>query len=374
MALATLPALHHWRALAGTAPQSEYGNLAGFGDRRNPVGKTGRRGKTERPVVPETSRRGERGQRNGSGSFGHGRNPDRSPLPRRFSLPEAADELPALPVEFWRVVDAGLAEIPLDLAPPARDAIERHVRLLISWNEAINLTALRTPEQVARNHVVDSLLAVPTLLRLVGSRPRRGPHMSLIDLGSGGGFPGLPIAAVVRPARVCLVDSIGKKARFLGVAAAAVADALAATWDGGGAPIEALAERAEDLADDPDHRERWDIVVARAVGTVAEVAELGLPLGRVRGHVVAWKRDAGDGSLAAEVADARRISQACGGGPPRLLPLPAAARVGLPGHCLVVIEKRRPTPDRYPRPARERRRAVAGIRTAGERGRAPLLW
>ena len=86
-----------------------------------------------------------------------------------------------------------------------------HVRLLVAWNAQINLTALRTPEQIARNHVLDSLIAQPALSRFRST--------SLLDLGSGAGFPGLPLAVVMPLKRVALVDSIGKKARFLDVAA-----------------------------------------------------------------------------------------------------------------------------------------------------------
>ena len=235
--------------------------------------------------------------------------------------------------------------LPLDDA--AKRAIDVHARLLIAWNAAINLTALREPEQIARNHVLDSLLAVPVLAA-------RGPR-SILDLGSGGGFPGLPLAAAMPVDRVALVDSIGKKAKFLEVAAAAVHTAM--EEPGAPAPeITAIAERSEDLADDADHREAFDLVVARAVGSVAEVAELGLPLTAVDGHVAMWKRDAGDGALKEELAGAARITQAAGGGPARVVALAAAQRVGLEGHCLVVVEKLRPTPDRYPRPASERRR------------------
>jgi 16S rRNA (guanine527-N7)-methyltransferase len=237
----------------------------------------------------------------------------------------------------------------MTLAPGIREAIDGHVRLLLAWNAAINLTSLRSPEQIARSHVLDSLIAVATLREL-------GPHASILDIGSGAGFPGLPLAMALSTRRAALVDSIGKKARFLGVAAAHAHRALEGA--GHGAPdIHALARRAEDLAAQPDHREVWDLVTARAVGTVAEVAELGLPLVKRGGHVVCWKLDSGDGALRAEIVAARRICQAAGGGTPRIIRFAAADRVGLPGHCLVAIEKRRSSPDRYPRPAGERQRS-----------------
>jgi 16S rRNA (guanine527-N7)-methyltransferase len=249
------------------------------------------------------------------------------------------------------VVDDGVAEIGFELNAAARTALDVQVRLLTAWNAAINLSALRTEELVARGHLLDSLAAVPALRVLAGAGP------TIIDIGSGPGYPGLPLAVALPARRAALVDSIGKKASFLEVVASAAMEAMRAAPD---APPEivALRERAEDLADEADHREGWDVVTARAVGSLAEVAELGLPLARRGGHVVAWKRDAGDGALEREIGAARDLINAAGGAPPRRVDLPAANGIGLDGHCLIVIEKRRTTPLRYPRPAGERKRAA----------------
>lgn len=284
--------------------------------------------------------------------------PDRSSLPRRASpteraaLPHSVDATAPLDAVFAEVFARGLTELALTLDAPARAAIQAHAQLLLAWNEHVNLSGLRTAEQVARGHVLDSLLAVDTLRRLGRARP------SLLDLGSGGGYPGLPLAVAVPARRAALVDSIGKKAAFLKVAAAAVADALGAAPASASSPTElaVLAERAEDLADEHDQREKWDIVTARAVGSVAEVAELGLPLVHVGGHVVCWKLNGPSTGLAAEIAAAGRVIQAAGGGTARVVSLPAAAKMGLYGHCLVIIRKRSPTPARYPRSPGERRR------------------
>jgi 16S rRNA (guanine527-N7)-methyltransferase len=279
---------------------------------------------------------------------------DRSSLPRRASppqraaLPHAVDATAPLDAIFFEVLERGLNELALPLVAAARDAIAGHARLLIAWNEHINLSGLRTAEQIARGHVLDALLAVGPLRNLTGNRP------SLLDLGSGGGFPGLPLAIALPTGRTELVDSIGKKAAFLEVAAAAVAPVV---------QVEVLAERAEDLAEEPDQREAWDIVTARAVGSVAEVAELGLPLVRVGGHVVAWKL-AGSAEQAAklksELADAVRLIRSVGGDKPRVVALPAAEELELPGRCLVVIDKVRLTPDGFPRAPGERRRRPLG--------------
>lgn len=251
-------------------------------------------------------------------------------------------------------MDAGLAAIPLQLTPAQRSAIEAHVRLLLAWNEHVNLSGLRTVPGIARGHVLDALLAVPTLREVAGALRA----VTVLDIGSGGGFPGLPLAIALPARRAALVDSIAKKAAFLDAAAGIVSDELR----GAAAPapeIVALPERAEDLADEPDQREAWDIIVARAVGSIAEVAELGLPLARRGGHVVAWKRasdPAARAALESEMAHARRIVQAAGGAGMRIFELASAPRLGLEGNCLVVIRKVRPTPDRYPRSPGERRR------------------
>jgi len=293
---------------------------------------------------------------------------DRSPLPGRPStttperdpLPRDVSALPALEAEFDQIVDDGAREIGLELSAAQRAAIDAHVQLLLAWNAHINLSGLREAAAIARGHVLDALVAVPALRELARGRgSRAGDGVTLLDIGSGGGYPGLPLAVVLPAKRAALVDSIAKKAAFLEAAAAVVSDELRA------APpvpdMHALAERAEDLADEPDQRETWDLVVARAVGTVAECAELGLPLVRRYGHVVIWKRAsdaAARQSLTAEMAQARRIVQAAGGASAKLVELDAGARVGLPGSSLVVIKKVRTTPDRYPRSAGERRRGT----------------
>jgi 16S rRNA (guanine527-N7)-methyltransferase len=286
------------------------------------------------------------------------------PAPGRVIRPELPADpwlLEPMGAAFDEALEAGLAELGLEpsraTSSPARRSYEAHARLLRAWGAAINLTSIRGPAEVARRHVVDSLSAV-RLLEALGR-----PPASLLDLGSGSGYPGLPLAAALPLARVALLDSVGKKARFLGVAGSAV---LASLQDGGWDPrIEAIAERAEDLAEEPDEREHWDVVTARAVGALAEVLELALPLVRVGGHVVAWKREEEHGGLLAELRAAGSIIRAAGGGRPAVHVVDAPS---LPGHRLVVVPKDRPTPGGFPRPAGIRRRrtgTAARGRTSG---------
>jgi 16S rRNA (guanine527-N7)-methyltransferase len=221
----------------------------------------------------------------------------------------------------------------LQLPAAARDAIDGHVRLLLAWNPAINLTAARDPLEIARRHVLDSLTAIPELRRL-GIR-------SFVDVGSGGGFPGIPLAAALPAERAMLVESIGKKAAFLDVVVGAtdLADR-----------VEVAAVRAEEIAADPRHRERWPAVVARAVAALPELVELALPLLATGGSLVAWKGDIDDDELAA----GRRAVGGLGGG--RVAVVAGVSRAE-PGHRLVVATKRGHTGAAFPRsPAARKRR------------------
>lgn len=215
----------------------------------------------------------------------------------------------------------------------ARTLIANHVRLLLAWNPAINLTAITEPEAIAARHVADSLAALPIL-------SARQPG-TILDLGSGGGFPGIPLAATLPSTGVTLVESVGKKAGFL----RAVVRALAIDDR-----VSVANARAESLV--PGH---WEVVTARAVATLATLVEMALPLLDEGGRLVAWKR----GDLAVEMAAAGRAAAAMGGSVPAWHPHPealaAAAQLG--GHGVVVVRKVAPTPGGYPRdPAARARR------------------
>lgn len=272
------------------------------------------------------------------------------PPPERAPLPVDPWLLPP-PGDAWDgALARGLTALELELAPGVLRALDAHSRLLLAWTVAINLTAVRDPEGVARLHLVDSLSAVSLLRRHAVAAP------SILDLGSGGGMPGLPLGIALPASRVALVDSIAKKVRFLQTASAAVAETLHEA--GARVPrMEALSARAEMLAATPGHRAAWDVVTARAVGSLTELVELAMPLLRVGGLLVCWKRDDGTSALADELAAARSVGRATGAGPARVYDDPERA---IPGHRLVLQRKERATPDRYPRPPAERRRAPEG--------------
>lgn len=206
------------------------------------------------------------------------------------------------------------------------------MRLLLAWTGSINLTSIREPADVALLHVLDSLTAVAPL--------RRRGIARFVDLGSGGGLPGIPLALALPADRVLLVESVRKKAGFL----EAAVGALDLT---GRAVVEP--RRAEDVARDLRDREQWPAVTARAVAALPELVELAFPLLTPGGVLVAWKR----GAIDAELDGAAAILPGLGGGGIEVLDpgLP-----GLPGHRLVVVEKTGRTADSWPRDPAIRRR------------------
>ncbi len=250
----------------------------------------------------------------------------RDPLPTRVA------ETPPLPPAFDAALHGGLTALGLTLAPGSRVAIAGHARLLLAWTEAINLTAIRDPAAVALAHVIDSLTAV-SILREHGVN-------RFLDVGTGGGYPGLPIAAVLPAARALLVEPIRKKANFLSVVAAAT---------GLGSTVEAAPVRVEALAADDRHRGRWPAITARAVASLGELVELAFPLLEPGGILVAWKR----GPIELEWAGAKRAIAAMGGG---TLERRAVEVPGLAGHCLVIATARGPVATTYPRDPGVRKR------------------
>jgi 16S rRNA (guanine527-N7)-methyltransferase len=253
--------------------------------------------------------------------------------PPRKPLPTRVDQTPELPAAYADALLPGLEALGVRLGADERAAIDGQVRLLLAWTDAINLTAIREPGAVALGHVVDSLSAL---------RPLRDRGIDrFIDLGSGGGYPGLPLAAALPAARALLVEPIGKKAAFLRTVIEAV---------GLGRTAEAATVRAEALAADARHRGLWPAVTARAVASLADLVELAFPLLAPSGVLVAWKR----GDLAAELGAAERAVGALGGGRIEVVRVEVAA---LADHRLVVATSRGRIPSAYPRdPATRKRR------------------
>ncbi|HVM25505.1 MAG TPA: 16S rRNA (guanine(527)-N(7))-methyltransferase RsmG [Candidatus Limnocylindrales bacterium] len=212
---------------------------------------------------------------------------------------------------------------------------ERYVALLLDANARLNLTRVVEPDAVARLHLLDAVAALPIL---DASPPGRA-----LDLGTGGGVPGILLAAARPGVRWTLVDSVHKKVAEVGAFATAL----------GLANVEALAGRAEALGRDPARREAYDLVTARACAALPVLAEYALPLLRAGGTLLAWKGAIG----ADELRAGSEAASLLGGGEPRVRATEAAS---LGDHRFVVVRKERPTPRRYPRrPGEPSRRPLA---------------
>ncbi|GAB4154811.1 MAG: 16S rRNA (guanine(527)-N(7))-methyltransferase RsmG [Candidatus Promineifilaceae bacterium] len=197
--------------------------------------------------------------------------------------------------------------------------------LLLGWNERMNLTAITAPTEIEVRHFLDALSCAVVTGDLNGRR--------LIDVGTGAGFPGLPLKILCPDMQLTLVDSIAKKTCFL----EAVVAALALSG------VTILAERAETLGHHPRHREQYDWAVARSVAELRVLVEYLLPLCRVGGAALAQKGE----SAAAEVAAAAAAIAILGGGAAQLTPVHLPQREML--HFLVRIPKLHSTSAAYPR-------------------------
>ena len=197
--------------------------------------------------------------------------------------------------------------------------------MLLDWNTRMNLTALTAPEDVAVKHIIDSLTAYDAAL-FDGAR-------TLIDVGTGAGLPGIPLAVYAPHLTVTLLDSLNKRVRFLTEVTAAM----------GLQNVRCIHARAEEAARTVEHRAAYDIVVSRAVARLPVLLEYTLPFVRVGGTLLALKGRA----YAEEQREARRAAEVLGGG--RITARP----VHLPGlddvRAILTVTKERQTPAIYPR-------------------------
>lgn len=213
-----------------------------------------------------------------------------------------------------------LARLRPELTAKQLDQFETYFKMLVDWNTRINLTAITEPEDVVNKHFIDSLAAEPYLIK--GAR--------VADVGTGAGFPGIPLLIVRPDLKLTLMDSLQKRLVFL----QAVLDEL-------GLKADCVHARAEDAGQNPRYRERFDAALSRAVSALPVLCELTLPLVKVGGVSIAYKGDAGGelaasaNALAALHASAERI----------IVPSDYGARE------LVLMTKRAPTPQAYPRKA-----------------------
>lgn len=213
----------------------------------------------------------------------------------------------------------------INLTPKQEQQFQLYYKLLVEWNEKMNLTAITEEDDVYLKHFYDSIAASFYYDFKAGQR--------LIDVGAGAGFPSIPLKIVYPDVHVSIVDSLKKRIGFL--------EHLASELKLEG--VSFYHDRAETFGQNPEHREQYDIVTARAVARLSVLSELCLPLAKVNGDFIAMK---GAGTID-EVTDAKKAIKVLGGklisDDSFVLPIEESER------HIVRIRKEKPTIKKYPR-------------------------
>lgn len=231
------------------------------------------------------------------------------------------------------LLEDGCRTLGIPLSPHQIEQFGRYYDALVLWSKKFNLTAITDYEGVQTKHFLDSLVALPVIVEELGETLPLKRRSHLVDVGTGAGFPGLPLKIAAPRLKLTLMDGTGKKIRFL----SAMVDAL------GLENTDVVQGRAEELGRATAHRGQYDLVTARAVAPLNTLVEYLLPLVRRNGYAIVYKGP----SASEEFIDARKAIEVLGGEVIRFAP------VEVPhldeSRFIILIKKTRRTPDPYPR-------------------------
>lgn len=227
------------------------------------------------------------------------------------------------PQAFYQV----LIEHGITLTDKQKKQFETYFRLLVEWNEKINLTAITDKEEVYLKHFYDSI--APILQGYIDNSP-----LSILDIGAGAGFPSIPMKILYPEIDITIIDSLNKRINFLNI--------LANKLELSG--VHFFHGRAEDFGQDKVFRAKFDIVTARAVAKMQVLAELTIPFLKVKGRLIALKAAAAEEELiSAEKALKTLFSQ-----------VTVNKNYKLPNgddRNITIVSKKKETPNKYPRKA-----------------------
>ena len=224
------------------------------------------------------------------------------------------------------ILAQGAAELGIDLSDCQLSQFRIYYQELAEWNQRVNLTAISGHHQVQVKHFLDSLTVLLALPQ-VPSRPMRA-----VDIGTGAGFPGLPLKLALPDIRLTLVESVGKKARFL----EHIVEALSLSG------VEVYTGRVEEMAHQSDQRESYDLALSRGVARLSTLLEYTLPLCCLGGRVVLLKR-----GIEEELAEVPRALEVLGGRLGEIYPVQVNGLAD--GRVVLVVQKVEATQDAYPR-------------------------
>ena len=231
--------------------------------------------------------------------------------------------------EFTRLLDAGCEELGIVLTEKQTEQFFKYFQLLTEWNQVMNLTAITEMPEVVTKHFVDSLLVVKV------SDGIRTEAYSCIDVGTGAGFPGIPLKIAFPQLQITLLDSLNKRVGFLNT----VIQELGLTG------ITAVHGRAEDFGRNKEYREQFDLCVSRAVANLSTLSEYCLPFVKAGGKFLPYK----SGKVEEEAREAESAVKKLGGS------MKETKTLVLPGtdvdRTFVPIDKINMTPKKYPRKA-----------------------